>query len=85
MVFFNKVLLNIISVLKITNSKINTNKEPHSFVKEPKDSFIPAPQTSSTPTQLPYPEDTTTTSTISASEDNARQGNKFYLISLTCL
>nr|XP_031825790.1 vacuolar protein sorting-associated protein 13B isoform X2 [Nomia melanderi] len=71
-VFMNKIISNILCVLRVSTaadksvvaSTLNTETQV----------VLPIiPQTPSTPTQLLYPEDTTTTSTVSTSKDDIMQ------------
>ncbi|KAK2583878.1 hypothetical protein KPH14_001152 [Odynerus spinipes] len=69
-VFMSNIIQKILNVLLITNdSKESTAVVPHAINENP--IVCPTvPQTPSTPTQVIYPEDTTTNSTISTSKDD---------------
>ncbi|XP_008205594.1 vacuolar protein sorting-associated protein 13B isoform X1 [Nasonia vitripennis] len=70
-IFLNKIFKNIVKVIQpLSRPKENA---PNSGTKEVKDISFVVPRSSSSPTQLPYPEDTTTTSTISAIKDGSVQ------------
>jgi hypothetical protein len=62
----------IVNLIKtIFPSKVNTCR---TGVKDVKDISLAIPRSSSSPTQLPYAEDATSTSTLSAIKENTAQG-----------
>lgn len=80
-VFMSSIIQKILNILLITNSpKESSTVVPH-IINENAVVFPTIPQTPSTPTQIIYPEDTTTNSTISTSRDDIITGklvNKVY-------
>lgn len=71
----SKIISNILSVIRVTSGN-NKSIIPSAQVNTEVQIVLPIiPQTPSTPTQLLYPEDTTTNSTISTSKDDSTQGN----------
>ncbi|XP_047349792.1 vacuolar protein sorting-associated protein 13B isoform X2 [Vespa velutina] len=69
-VFMSSIIQKILNILLITsNSKESNAVVPH-IINENAVVFPTIPQTPSTPTQIIYPEDTTTNSTISTSRDD---------------
>lgn len=77
----SSIIQKILNILLITNSpKESSTVVPH-IINENAVVFPTIPQTPSTPTQIIYPEDTTTNSTISTSRDDIITGklvNKVY-------
>ncbi|XP_076165604.1 vacuolar protein sorting 13B isoform X1 [Ptiloglossa arizonensis] len=72
-VFMNKIISSILSVLRVS---VSTNKSviADTQINTEAQVILPIiPQTPSTPTQLLYPEDTTTNSTVSTSKDDITQ------------
>ncbi|XP_043519945.1 vacuolar protein sorting-associated protein 13B isoform X2 [Frieseomelitta varia] len=70
-VFTSKIISNILNVLRVT---VNNNKSivASTQISTEAQVVLPIiPQTPSTPTQLLYPEDTTTNSTLSTSKDDS--------------
>lgn len=70
----NKIISSILSVLRVS---VSTNKSviADTQINTEAQVILPIiPQTPSTPTQLLYPEDTTTNSTVSTSKDDITQG-----------
>lgn len=76
----SSIIKKILNILLITNNpKQSSAVVPH--INENAVVFPTIPQTPSTPTQIIYPEDTTTNSTISTSRDDIITGklvNKVY-------
>ncbi|XP_076631853.1 vacuolar protein sorting 13B isoform X1 [Colletes latitarsis] len=72
-VFVNKIISNMLSVLRVSASS-NKNVVASNQINTEAQIVLPIiPQTPSTPTQLLYPEDTTTNSTVSTSKDDITQ------------
>ncbi|XP_012153493.2 vacuolar protein sorting 13B isoform X2 [Megachile rotundata] len=72
-VFMNKIISSIANVIRDTTS-INKSGITSTQINIETQVVLPIiPQTPSTPTQLLYPEDTTTNSTVSTSKDDAAQ------------
>lgn len=76
--FLHSTFTKIASLIQSSpNRKIS---EPIMSLKEVKDISFTVPRSSSSPSQLPYPEDATTTSSISTAKDNAIQGKKKIIV-----
>lgn len=69
----SKIISNILSALRTTTSN-NKSVIPSNQINTETQVLPIISQTPSTPTQLLYPEDTTTNSTISTSKDDSTQG-----------
>lgn len=69
----SKIISNILSALRTTTSN-NKSVMPSNQINTETQVLPIISQTPSTPTQLLYPEDTTTNSTISTSKDDSTQG-----------
>lgn len=69
----SKIISNILSALRTTTSN-NKSVIPSNPINTETQVLPIISQTPSTPTQLLYPEDTTTNSTISTSKDDSTQG-----------
>lgn len=81
----SSIIQKILNILLITNSpKESSTVVPH-IINDNAVVFPIIPQTPSTPTQIIYPEDTTTNSTISTSRDDIITGKLFNKVYLSCL
>lgn len=70
----SKIISSILSVLRVTTTA-NKSVVASTQINTEVQVVLPIiPQTPSTPTQLLYPEDTTTNSTVSTSKDDSIQG-----------
>ncbi|XP_015175870.1 PREDICTED: vacuolar protein sorting-associated protein 13B isoform X1 [Polistes dominula] len=69
-VFMSSIIQKIVNILLITNNFKESNTVVPHIINENVVVFPAIPQTPSTPTQIIYPEDTTTNSTISTSRDD---------------
>lgn len=75
MIFLSNLLLKIFHTLRTSSPKIDRNDVIISQVPNDIPFVLPViPQTPSTSTPILFPEDTTTTSTISTSKEDSHQG-----------
>ncbi|XP_029039570.2 vacuolar protein sorting-associated protein 13B isoform X3 [Osmia bicornis bicornis] len=72
-VFMNKIISSIASIVRVTTSANKSVITSTQMNTEAQVVLPIIPQTPSTPTQLLYPEDTTTNSTVSTSKDDTTQ------------
>lgn len=70
----NKIISNILNTLRVPSSNDKSVVASTQINAEAQVVLPLIPQTPSTPTQLLYPEDTTTNSTVSTSKDESTQG-----------
>lgn len=70
----NKIISSIASIVRVTTSANKSVITSTQMNTEAQVVLPIIPQTPSTPTQLLYPEDTTTNSTVSTSKDDTTQG-----------